>query len=192
MVYDQGRDEAVLVLIYTMKAKYNLKPENIENIKLWGSHRNLWMVGTIKGEEVKDIFGAQFSARYGVGLAFVVGENRIKAYHQDIPPFGRWAEVVEMAKKVEVYHDEEIPERGPIFGYAKCEIQMKDGRTLKGESGSPKGFPGNPMTREERQEKFYSQALLVQTKEKADKIVELVENIELLEDIRPIVRNMIC
>jgi transcriptional/translational regulatory protein YebC/TACO1 len=48
------------------------------------------------------------------------------------------------------------------------------------------------MTREERQEKFYSQALLVQTKEKADKIVELVENIELLEDVRPIVRNMIC
>jgi transcriptional/translational regulatory protein YebC/TACO1 len=48
------------------------------------------------------------------------------------------------------------------------------------------------MTREERQEKFYSQALLVQTKERADKIVELVENLEQLEDIRPIVRNLIC
>jgi len=48
------------------------------------------------------------------------------------------------------------------------------------------------MTREERQEKFYSQALLVQTKEKADKIVELVENIEHLEDVRSIVRNLVC
>jgi len=34
--------------------------------------------------------------------------------------------------------------------------------------------------------------LLVQTKEKADKIVELVENIEHLEDVRPITRNLIC
>jgi 2-methylcitrate dehydratase PrpD len=182
----------MLEVIYRMKAKYNLKTEDIESVKLWGSIRNLWMVGTIRGEEVEDIFGAQFSARYGVGLAFVVGENRIKAYHQHIPPFGKWKEVVEMAKKVEVYNDEKIPERGPIFGQAKCEIQTKDGRTLKDESGSPKGFPGNPMTREERQEKFYSQALLVQPKEKADKIVELVENIEHLEDVRPIVRNLIC
>ncbi|HET9296358.1 MAG TPA: MmgE/PrpD family protein [Candidatus Binatia bacterium] len=182
----------MLDIIYKMKGKYDLKPENIERIKLWGSIRNLWMVGTIKGEEVKDIFGAQFSARFGVGLALVVGENRIKAYHQNIPPFGKWAEVVELAKKVDVYSDDEIPERGPIFGYAKCEIQLKDGRTLKGESGSPMGFPGNPMQREERLEKFYGQALLVQTKEKADRIVELVENLENLEDIRPIVRNMIC
>jgi 2-methylcitrate dehydratase PrpD len=122
----------------------------------------------------------------------VLGDNRIKAYHYNIPPHCRWAEVVEMAKNVEIFQDEQIPERGPIFGFAKCEIKLKDGRILKGDSGSPKGFPGNRMTREERLEKFYGQALLVQTKEKADKIVELVENIESLEDVRLIVRNLTC
>jgi len=122
----------------------------------------------------------------------VLGDNRIQAYHYNIPPYGRWADVVEMAKKVEIFQDDQIPERGPIFGFARCEIKLKDGRTIKGESGSPKGFPANPMTREERLEKFYGQALLVQTREKADKIVELVEDIESLEDVRPLIRNLVC
>lgn len=182
----------MLDIIYKLKAKYDLKTENIESVKLRASSRNLWMVGTIMGEDVKDIFGAQFSARYGIGLALVLGDNRIKAYHYNVPPYGRWAEVVEVAKKVEIIQDDEIPERGPIFGFAKCEIKLKEGRTLKGESGTPTGFPGNPMTREERLEKIYGQALLVQTKEKADKIVEIVENIETLEDVRPLVRNLVC
>jgi 2-methylcitrate dehydratase PrpD len=181
----------MLDVIYKLKMKHNLKPGDIESIKLWVSSRNLWMVGTIKGEDVRDIFGAQFSAKFGVGLALVVGDNRIKAYHHNTPSYGRWAEVVEVAKKVDIIHDKEIPERGPIFGYAKCEIQLKDGRSLKGESNSPKGFPGNPMTREERLDKFYSQALMVQTKEKAGKVVELVENMEELDNVCPIVELMV-
>lgn len=181
----------MLDIIYKLKTKYDVKAEDTKSIKLWVSSRNLWMVGTIKGEDVKDIFGAQFSARYGVGLALVVGDNRIKAYTHHTPTHGKWEEVVEVAKKVEIFHDKEIPERGGIFGFTKCEIQLKDGRILKGESGPPKGFPGNPMTREERLDKFYGQALLVQTKKKADKIVPLVEKIEELNDVRPIAGLMV-
>jgi 2-methylcitrate dehydratase PrpD len=181
----------MLDVIYKLRSTHGIKAEEIQSIKLWASSRNHWMVGTIKGEEVQDIFGAQFSARFGIGLALVLGHNGIKAYHHNTPPYGRWPEVVEVAKKVEIFHDKEIPERGPIFGYAKCEIQLKDGRSIKGESGSPKGFPGNPMTREERLEKFYGQALLVQTKEKSDKIVELAEKLEELDDIRPVVGLMV-
>ena len=152
------------------------------------------MVGTIKGEDVKDIFGAQFSARFGVGLALVVGENRIRAYQHNIPPFGKWKEVVEIAKKVNIVRDEKIipiqKKTGNLW-YATGEIKLKDGRVLKGESGWPKGFVANPMTREERLDKFYGQALIVQTKKKADKVVALVEKLEELDDIRPIVELMV-
>lgn len=181
----------MLDVVYKLKEKYDLKAEDIKSIRLRASSRNLWMVGTIQGEDVKDIFGAQFSARFGIGLAFVIGNNGIKAYAQNTPPYGKWKEAVEVARKVEIVHDKEIPERGPIFAYARCEIQLQDGRFLEGESEDPKGFTGNPMTREERLNKFYSQALLVQTPEKADQIVELVEKIEELDDIRAIVRLMV-
>jgi 2-methylcitrate dehydratase PrpD len=125
----------------------------------------------------------------------VVGENRIRAYKDNTPPFGKWREVVELGKRVDIAHDERIDaiqrDTG-IFVYAECEIKMKDGRVLSGKSGWPKGFFENPMTREERLEKFYGQALIVLTQDKADKIVELVEKLEELNDIRPIVENIVC
>jgi len=184
----------ILDVIYDLKKKYNLNLEDVESIKMGVAGFPEWMIGTIKGEDVKDIFGAQFSARFGVGLALVVGENRIRAYQHNIPPFGKWKEVVEIAKKVDIVRDEKIipiqKKTGNLW-YATGEIKLKDGRVLKGESGWPKGFVANPMTREERLDKFYGQALIVQTRGKADKIVELVEKLEELDDIRPIVELMV-
>jgi 2-methylcitrate dehydratase PrpD len=143
---------------------------------------------------VKDVFGAQFSARYSVGLAFIIGDNRIRAYQRHIPPFGRWKEVVAMARKVDIIHDKKrdsVLEDTGIFGYSVCEIKLKNGKMIKGESGWPKGFVGNPMTEEERLEKFYSQALMVISKDKADEIVDLSKRLEHLDDIRSIVKLMV-
>jgi len=185
----------ILDVIYNLKRKHDLKPEDIESIKIGVAGLPKWMVGTIKGDEVKDIFGAQFSARFGVGLALVVGDNRIRGYQHNIPPFGKWKEVVEIAKKVEIAHDAKIDsiyEKTGNFGYATVQIQLKNGQVLEGELGGwPKGFVENPMTRQEQLDKFYGQALIVQTKEKADKIVALVEKLEELDDILPIVELMV-
>jgi 2-methylcitrate dehydratase PrpD len=97
---------------------------------------------------------------------------------------------VEVAKKVDIIGDPEVEAAGlkkGIFGYSLCEIKLKNGTVIKGESGWPKGFPKNPMTKEERLEKFYSQALIVLPREKAERIVDCVERIEELDDIRPLI-----
>lgn len=187
---------AMVDLIYDLKKKYSLKDNEIERVEVRFGERPSWMVGTIKGEDVQDIFGAQFSVRFSIGLALVVGDNRIRGYQLHTPPYGRWKEVVEMAKKVESVHDEKIDllvevEKIKDRTYSTCEIKLKDGRVIKGESTWPKGSVENPMTREERLDKFYGQALIVQTKEKVDKIVNLVEKLEELDDIRPIVELMV-
>ncbi len=184
----------ILDVFYDLKKKYNFKIEDIESVKMGVAGVPAWMVGTIKGEDVKDIFGAQFSARFGVGLALVVGDNRIRGYQRNIPPFGKSKEIVEIAKKVEIVHDKKIDtirENTGNLSYATAEIKLKDGRVLEGESGWAKGSVDNPMTREERLDKFYGQALIVITKEKAAKIVELTEKLEELDDIRPIVELMV-
>ncbi|MCK4824810.1 MmgE/PrpD family protein, partial [bacterium] len=184
----------ILDVVHNLKETHKLNPDDIESIEVRVSALPVWMIGTIKGEDVGDIFGAQFSGRFGVGLALVVGSNRIRAYQRNIPPLGKWREVVEIAKKVEILRDEEIDsivEKTGNSSYASVEIKLKDNKIFKGESGWCKGFPQNPMTRQELLDKFYGQALIVQTKEKADKIVTLVEKLEELDDIRPIVELMI-
>lgn len=181
----------LLDVFYALKNKHHLKAEDVEAVICRVSRLSAWMVGTIKGEDVKDIFGAQFSARFGVGMALVLGDNRIKAYQQNTSPYGKWKEIVDVAKKVEVIADPEVEaigEKTGIFGFSRCEIKLKNGQVIKGESGWPKGFPGNPMTREERLDKFYSQALIVLSQERAERIVEYVEKLEELDDIRPLIR----
>ncbi len=181
-------------LFYSLKKKYNLSPENVEKVTGWLRPQSNWMVGTIRGEDVKDIFGAQFSARFGLGMALVLGDNRPRSYQKHVFPYGRWQEIVEVSKRVELIGDPEIErltaEKG-IFGYAQCEVRLKNGQVIKAElESNPKGFPENPMTREERLDKFYGQALMVVSKEKADRIVEYVDHIEEMDDIRPLVAAM--
>jgi 2-methylcitrate dehydratase PrpD len=181
-------------LFYALKKKHNLKPEEVEAVTCRVRPQSSWMVGTIKGEDVKDIFGAQFSARYGLGMALVLGDNRPKAYQQNVPPYGRYKEIVEVAKRVNIIGDPEVEAAGVkkgIFGYSLIEIKLKNGTVIKAESGWPKGFPQNPMTKEERLEKFYSQALMVVTRERADEIVRRVEKLEDQDDIRPLMNLLV-
>ncbi len=185
----------LLDLLYALKKKHDLKPEVIDSMTFRMKPSSAAMVGTIKGEDVKDIFGGQFSSRFGVGMALVLGDNRPKSYQQHVFPCGRWKEIVEMSKKVDIVGDPECEALGikkSIYGYTRCEIRLKNGEIIRAESGSsPKGFPGNPMTRGERLEKFYSQALMVLNREKADRIVEYIDRIEEMEDIRPIMRLLV-
>ena len=178
-------------LFYALKKEHSLKPEEVESITCRMNPLSALAVGTIKGEDVKDIFGAQFSAPFSIGMALVLGDNRPKAYQQNVTPYGRWREnIVEAAQKVNIVSDPEMGELGMkkgIFGYSTCEIKLKDGKVIKGESGWPKGFPKNPMTKEERLDKFFSQAVIVLPREKAETIIEFVDNIEKMDDIRPLV-----
>ena len=184
----------ILDVIYDLKRSHNIMPEEVERIKMGVAGFPEWMVGTIRGEDVKDIFGAQFSGRFGVGLALVVGDNRIRGYQHNIPPFGKWREVVEVSKRVDIGRDETripIQEKTGSDWCTTGEIKLKDGRVLKGEGIWPKGTAANPITKELVVDKFYSQALIVQTKEKAEKIVGLVEKLEELDDIRCIAELMV-
>jgi aconitate decarboxylase len=180
-------------VMYELKKEHNLKPDDIDSITFWTRPRLATMVGTIKGEDVQDIFGAQFSARFGLAMALVLGDNRPKAYQQNVPPYGRWREIVDVSKKIDVIGDPDMEAIGlarGIFGYCTYEMKLKNGAVIKGESGHPKGFPENPLTKEERYEKFYSQALIVLPREKADRIIGYAEKLEEMDDIRPLMALM--
>jgi len=137
-------------LFYTMKKKHNLKPEDVEAVTCRLRPTSSWMVGTIKGEDVKDIFGAQFSARFGLGMALVLGDNsprptskmcRLRTVEGD----RGGGEESRNNRRPGV--EAEGKKRG-VFGYSVCEIKLKNGTVIKGESGWPKGFPQKPMTKE--------------------------------------------
>ena len=185
----------LLDLLYKLKAEHRLEASQVESMQFGMRASSARMVGTIQGADVKDIFGAQFSAPYSVGMAFVLGDNRPRSYKSHVFPYGRWQEIVEVSRKVRVVPDDEAEAQGirqKIYGYTRAEIRLTNGQVIRAESsGPPKGLPGNPMTREERLEKFHGQALQVVSRASAERIVELVDRIEEQDDIRPLVRLMV-
>ena len=68
------------------------------------------------------------------------------------------------------------------FG-AKVFVQMKDGKTYRGELKNPKGSPLNPLNFEEISAKFKSTAKLGIGEENLDRIIEKVKNLEQVTDI---------
>jgi 2-methylcitrate dehydratase PrpD len=185
----------LLDLLYKLIAKHGLEAEAIESMTFGLRPSSAAMVGTIKGEDVQDIFGAQFSAPFSVGMAFVLGDNRPKSYKGHVVPHGRWREIVEVAKKVRVAGDAEAEAGGikkEIYGYTRAEIRLKNGEVIRAESEtSPRGLPSNPMTKDERMDKFYGQALMVVSRPQADELVRMVEAIEEMDNIRPLMRRLV-
>lgn len=70
--------------------------------------------------------------------------------------------------------------------HAVVTVTLKDGRSLSKKIDRLSGWIGHPLTREQRLKKFHSCARRVLTAEAAERIVELVERLEGLPDVREI------
>jgi len=185
---------SILDTVYKLKKDHNIKPEDVEEVVLGVGETPLWMVGTIHIPAENDIFGAQFSARYATAMALIVGDNRIRGYQRNVPPHGKSKEITELAKKVKMELDPEIQERAvkERASSARVTIKLRGGRTVKGETYWPKGWPKNPMTREELLDKFTGQASLVISKEKQNKIIDIVNHLEDQDDILGLMPNLVA
>jgi 2-methylcitrate dehydratase PrpD len=90
--------------------------------------------------------------------------------------------------KVETIIDPEIDALGSDKIVSLIEVQLSDGRVLRGKSEEHyRGGPRNPLTREDLAEKFHDCAHRVLNPEQARKLMETIESLEKLDSIRTVV-----
>ena len=94
-------------------------------------------------------------------------------------------EVSNLSKRIKVVGDSELAKVFPGFFSepAVVEVVTKEGRRLEKRTDYPKGDPGNPLTQEEAEKKFNSLATTVTSEEKAQKITELINDLENMENV---------
>jgi len=92
--------------------------------------------------------------------------------------------IFELAKRVEVVLDPEIEKVYPERFANKVEIILNNGKGFATRVDFPTGSPEKPMSFEDVAEKFESLAQQVITKDRMDAIVEKVEKVDRLNDIR--------
>lgn len=158
-------------------------PNDIKSITVGVENRALSHVGTV-GPEPKDITGAQFSSHFSIGLTIAKGNNDFGAYYEAMRKGFSDPEVLSVARKVSVVHDDECEEIYPRTRLGKVTIETRDGQHLSAKVHYPKGSPENPLSTEELHCKFLGLAGTVVSNGKAEKLLNAIQNLEAMEDIR--------
>jgi aconitate decarboxylase len=159
-----------------LKSRGSFSPNEIRNVTVTVGHPN-W---SAHWPRPRSGLEGKFSIHYTVAIALLDGEFSIDSFTDE----RRFSPDVEtMLEKITVLEDEKIP---PGLNFAETwaivEITLRDGRVLKARCDRPKGRWDAPLSREERLAKFHDCAKRVLKKPRRDRISEIVEGLESLEN----------
>lgn len=137
--------------------------------------------------EPLSVLQAQMSAQYALAVAILDGQALIDQFSAG--RIGR-PDVVDLAKKVEFAIDPEIDRIYPDVFAGRVEIILRDGTRLDRRVDLPRGSVENPLPEADLLAKFHALADRGIGQERADRIVELVQGIEELRDVRELAREL--
>ena len=168
-----------------VRSKADISPENVKSMKVASnSPQILSHIGSIT--EPEDILGAQFSLPFSLAMRLhhggtgVAGGNGFWDYlNVDIkdPKLLKTARIVECVIA-------DTNKWSDVDKGAGLEVELTDGRVIKEVVAFSKGLPENPMTPAEVREKFISLVEQPLPKGRPQQIIDMVENITDLKDIK--------
>lgn len=132
----------------------------------------------------KNPVNAQFSLFYEIACGLIKGEVLPESFTEEAIKDERiYGLSDKITWEVSEAFEAVYPDRYP----AKVTVTMEDGSTYIGEVAYPKGDPEYPATYEEVEKKFRNNAANTIGSVKAQKIIDLIKDIEKVEDINELI-----
>ena len=157
-----------------LRERYHIKPEQIARVEVVFPRFEY-----INRPQPATGLDGKFSVQYTTTVALLDGEITVDSFNNE----RRFAVDVEaLLAKVELKFDDSIPNDFDHM-HIDMTVTLTDGRVLKQRVDKLSGWVGNPLTREQRMKKFHSCAKRVLATAAAERIVELVENLEQLSSV---------
>ncbi|WP_322843509.1 MmgE/PrpD family protein [Pseudomonas sp. B33.4] len=128
------------------------------------------------GREVGSLAAAQMSLPYALAARLVHGHCRLEAYddqQREDPRIAPWL------ARIHLEVDEQLSEDGEPW----VSVLTLDGRTASLCVEVPLGAPGNPLSDGVLEEKFFSLALRVVSRQRAEGLLEDLQGLERLESV---------
>ncbi len=165
-----------------IRQAHHLAPADIEKVNIYTYSIAAKLIA---GKEVTTPITGKMSLPYSAAVALIFGRVGLDEFK---PQTLQNKEVRSLMEKIDVYADEEFDKLIPEHRGARAEIILKDGRKLMAQVLDAKGEPENPGQPEELFAKFRSLARTVLSKEKVEKIIEMINSLEKLPEITPLTR----
>jgi len=162
--------------ILELREKNGLRPEQVERIRV----RTFAVASRGKNQVPDTVAGATYSAPFTVASALTAGSCWREQYTEEKI---RDANVLTLARKVEVVKDDELDALYDEKWPAIVEVQTKDGRFLSARRDIMKGEPEDPVSDPELRRKFDSLTGDAVSADRAGKIWQTVFRLEELKSL---------
>jgi 2-methylcitrate dehydratase PrpD len=160
-----------------LREETGLKPDAIERVEIVFPRFEY-----VNRPQPKTGLDGKFSVQYTTAIALLDGEITIDSFTDE----RRFApDAVELLKRTTLRYDDTIP-RDFDRMHVVVAVTMKGGRSVSKKIDRLSGWVGYPLTRDERLKKFRSCARRVLDPAPTERIVELVEKLDTLADVREI------
>lgn len=134
--------------------------------------------------EAQSVTAAQMNIYYGLAAIALEGAAFIEQFREDRIAD---AEILSFIERIEAQVDPEIEKLGPQYRHmSRVSVETTDGRQFEHEERHRRGSPENPVSRDDLLEKFRALAACALPKEKSERVIDLVDRLDELEDVRPI------
>ncbi|MBI3045097.1 MAG: MmgE/PrpD family protein [Betaproteobacteria bacterium] len=166
---NHGSIDAILEL----RREANILPETVTRVVVRGSRTHVKQLGK---QDVQTMLDAQFSLPYSIAVALATGGAMLDQY---TPEALRRPEILALARRVEVVHDEQVTTGEQPF----VDVHLTDGRVLTRRVLIPRGDRRNPLSEDELRAKFRSNASLVLGGAQAARLEEAVARVSALDNV---------
>lgn len=158
-----------------------INPDDVKKIRVGTT--SITHKYSVNADAITSVVAAQLSHPYVCAVTMLEGNAFVDQFNEEKI---RDQRILEYAKKVEVYPDEEIENLPRNLRYTvKVQIELNDGRVFNLRTEYPKGHPLNPFTEEELLWKFDSLAGKVfDCADRRKKIVDAVMHLENLDNVK--------
>jgi 2-methylcitrate dehydratase PrpD len=163
--------------ILDIRNRSGLRPEDIEKVNIY---TYTIAARLIDGKDVSTPISGKMSLPYASAVALLYGRVGLGEFKPKV--MGDRA-VQELMQKIDVYPEPEMDKLIPHHRAARAEIFMKDGRKLTSDILDAKGEPENPGSSSDIFDKFRMLAGTVFKKDKVERIMEKIDNLEKVKDM---------
>lgn len=170
-------------LALRMREVHGLTPERIDRVEIgtYGATIDL-----TDNPDPTHEYAAKFSVQHCVATALARGRLDLS----DFGPETRSDPVVRgLMVRTSVGIDPEIQSRYPGEWCCRLTVTTREGDQVREMTTSPKGDPENPLSLDELRQKFRSMVAGTSYESRAERLIEMVDSLDRLDDIRLLLGN---
>ena len=160
-----------------LRQEHGLKPAQIDRVQIVFPRFEY-----VNRPQPRSGLDGKFSVQYTTLIALLDGEVTVDSFTNERL---NAPDVQALLPKVQFQIDDSIP-FDKIKMHVVVNVWLKDSTLLSKRVDKLLGWPGNPLTREQRLQKFFSCTRRVLDEKAANRVLELVESLETQPDVREI------